>query len=532
MSQPHPRSGYHSRGFHVFLIALLFMPAGLLGSNGAQRVTSGLIARGLPSETPYYIRDTNAEGPTVLIIGGMHGNEPAGAEAAEHIRHWPITRGRLVVIPRANPPALIANTRYIPGKPKKTGNLNRNFPATNPARDVRGPTAENLWEFITVLKPDWVLDLHEGYDWHAANPKSVGSSIIHINEPGTTSFVIAMVETVNADIEDENKHFQRVDRGPVDSGLARAAIVQLGARGMILETTWKEQPLSVRARQHRQMVHTLLRELEMVDVPWHVVLPPRGQTDSAGDEVILRVALYDDAGTGGEGVPNITRLVKGMPDAVLRYVCGADIRDGALEQFDVVVFPGGSGGGQGRNLGEVGRQRVRAFLQDGGGYVGICAGAYLATCRVESYLMTVRAFHHQPWRKGRGQVLVQLTEAGRELLGGDDSPIAVRYANGPIFFHEDGDVPDLDLPDFEVLAQFTLGVQKDGQRQTVMEGTPAIIAAPFGEGRLLLVSPHPESNPELDWLLTRGLKWAGGKCETDSSKPSEARPVLVPAAGQ
>jgi glutamine amidotransferase-like uncharacterized protein len=253
---------------------------------------------------------------------------------------------------------------------------------------------------------------------------------------------------------------------------------------------------------------------------------PAVEASGRKNETSLRVALYDDAGTGGNGVRDLTRIVGEMPGGVLRYVGGADIRDGVLEQFDVVVFPGGGGGTQGQNLGEIGREQVRKFIEAGGGYVGICAGAYLATCRLDSYLKMVRSYHYNPWRTGRGPVMIELTGTGRKVLGGDGSPLEVRYANGPLFFHEDGTVPDLDLPGFEVLATFIRGVEKDGQRQTVMEGTPAIVSAQVGEGRVLLVSPHPESNPELSWFVARSLKWAAGR--QDAGGP-DTEPLPEPA---
>jgi len=65
--------------------------------------SNGLIAEGTVWENPYYIIDSSVEGPTLLVTGGLHGNEPAGAQAAEQIRHWPINRGTLIVVPRVNP---------------------------------------------------------------------------------------------------------------------------------------------------------------------------------------------------------------------------------------------------------------------------------------------------------------------------------------------------------------------------------------------------------------------------------------------
>ena len=44
-----------------------------------------------------------------------------------------------------------------------------------------------------------------------------------------------------------------------------------------------------------------------------------------------------------------------------------------------------------------------------------------------------------------------------------------------------------------------------------MTGTPAIIVGQYGKGRVLCISPHPESTPVLHELVRRGLFWAGDK---------------------
>ena len=67
----------------------------LSGSSGGTLV-SGLLAEGTKWETPYYVIKGSKPGPTVFLIGGLHGNEPSGALAAEQIRHWAILKGRLV----------------------------------------------------------------------------------------------------------------------------------------------------------------------------------------------------------------------------------------------------------------------------------------------------------------------------------------------------------------------------------------------------------------------------------------------------
>ena len=110
-------------------------------SAGAATRSGGTINTGTRFETPYYIQDSGVAGPTVVITGGIHGNEPAGAYAADQVRHWPISRGKIIVLPRANPPALKADKRYTPEVDEKLKNLNRNFPKAGEPPDARGTAA-------------------------------------------------------------------------------------------------------------------------------------------------------------------------------------------------------------------------------------------------------------------------------------------------------------------------------------------------------------------------------------------------------
>ena len=220
-----------------------------VASLAAEKISSGLIAKGTKWETAFYQRDSGLPGPIVLFTGGVHGNEPAGARAAEQIRHWPITRGKLIVIPRANVPGLREGVRFLPGEPPQLRDLNRQFPKTKAPPDAKGVLGKALWKFIGEQKPDWVIDLHEGYDFHQLNSKSVGSTIIDAKGKAADAVVPLMLAAVNAGITDPKKKLIRL-RYPVDGSLARAAHERLHATALILETTTKSQPLSRRVRQH------------------------------------------------------------------------------------------------------------------------------------------------------------------------------------------------------------------------------------------------------------------------------------------
>jgi len=114
----------------TLLRSLVFagLATALNGTNAAPLSTTNTLLAGSRFATEVYVHDSGVAGPVVMIVGGVHGNEPAGANAAEVIRRYPITKGKLVVIPRANVTALAADKRLIPDLDTNLGNLNRNYP--------------------------------------------------------------------------------------------------------------------------------------------------------------------------------------------------------------------------------------------------------------------------------------------------------------------------------------------------------------------------------------------------------------------
>ena len=244
------------------LVVLLLTAAGI-GPARADTLTSGWIDLGSGTLTPYYRRETSVPGPLVMITGGVHGDEAAGAAAANQIRTWSITRGTLVVVPFCAPQALDANSREIPGE----GNLNRNFPGINdPITKTTGSTATALWAFTRQVMPQWLIDMHEGIGLASDEAStSVGSSIIHMNESVTNTQVTRMLNAVNATISDPAKKFSDLgSTGPVDTSLARASVKHLGTRGMIVETTSTGQLLPLRVNQHRTAVSQFLADQMMI----------------------------------------------------------------------------------------------------------------------------------------------------------------------------------------------------------------------------------------------------------------------------
>jgi predicted deacylase len=101
----------------------------------------------------------NGSGPTVLVLGGNHGDEPEGQVAALKLARDTRTEhvtGRLIIIPCLSPEASRAFTRLWPSG----ANFNRSFPGS-----PTGPTDRQLADYLTrslIPISDLVCDIHSG----------------------------------------------------------------------------------------------------------------------------------------------------------------------------------------------------------------------------------------------------------------------------------------------------------------------------------------------------------------------------------
>lgn len=256
--------------------------------------------------------------------------------------------------------------------------------------------------------------------------------------------------------------------------------------------------------------------------PIPVVIPP----DLNGHRTIIappvqpppvRVAIFEGTGAPDSGIANVCARVEGLAGATIDRLKPAQIAAGGLQGYDVVVFSGGSGSAQAKSLGETGRERVREFVRNGGGYVGICAGAYLACSNFSWGLGILNASTvSNQWRRGSGFVETEITVDGTPILGPVKGVFLVRYNNGPIL--KPG--TRADLPAYKPLALFRTEVAENDTPAGVMVHSPAQAAAPFGRGRVFVSSPHPENTPGLEHLIPRGILWAAGKLPAEAVAPA------------
>lgn len=190
-----------------------------------------------------------------------------------------------------------------------------------------------------------------------------------------------------------------------------------------------------------------------------------------------------------------------------QIVTAEDIRAGKLAGFQALIMPGGVASKQAEKLQDDGRQKIRSFVENGGGYVGICAGSYLAS---NDYswsigLINAKAVDRKHWARGKGDVTIAFSETGNQALSFAPKTAVVNYRQGPLFAPGD----KKDLPAYESLATFTTEICENGATPGAMIGTTAIARAPFGKGRVICYGPHPERPSGPNSLIVHGVMWAG-----------------------
>lgn len=124
--------------------------------------TTFFLAEGLASQTECHIMDSGKEGPTIFLLAGTHGNEPAGFKGAEQLleRLEPKT-GRIILVPHANQQAIELNQRTA----SDGVDMNRSYPGRRGWKSLQILSAQ-IMELIQKYQPVCVVDMHEGVNFY------------------------------------------------------------------------------------------------------------------------------------------------------------------------------------------------------------------------------------------------------------------------------------------------------------------------------------------------------------------------------
>ena len=247
---------------------------------------------------------------------------------------------------------------------------------------------------------------------------------------------------------------------------------------------------------------------------------------------MARIAIY-----AAGGAPYNHAAILADSGHEVEFVFPVDILAGALDSFDAFVMPGGgysSMKGQLDPLGADGCRTIREYVEEGGMYIGSCAGSYdaatvpdafLAICPIQSELRLVDA---RVWNDGSSTLGIIQSPGIGELISANAAPdhpvmagmpdeFRITHYNGPLF---SGGTPLATLigrtSNFTPAEEF-LG-DADGAL-LVDEGVSVkvsnIVADERGAGRVVLFGSHPEFGATLALddiapaaaMLTNAVAW-------------------------
>jgi glutamine amidotransferase-like uncharacterized protein len=185
-------------------------------------------------------------------------------------------------------------------------------------------------------------------------------------------------------------------------------------------------------------------------------------------------------------------------NATVDVVTAADIRNDILSDYDIIAVPGGWAWAYFQDLTNSGVVKIRNFVENGGAFFGVCAGAYFACDNIRweggtiGYSLDlypnlgIGPIEEIAAWPGHNMTRINLnkTVTGIDLSGEPDSHI-VMYYGGPYFETAGTD-------GVSVIATYDVNDE------------PAIIAYEYGQGRLVLSGPHVEWEEDAD---RDGVAW-------------------------
>lgn len=248
--------------------------------------------------------------------------------------------------------------------------------------------------------------------------------------------------------------------------------------------------------------------------------------------------------------------------------------------YKIILIPGGYAWYYNYWISKTGKERIRNFVNKGGGYFGICAGAYFAVDRV---VWGSKIYDDFVGFNAYGQLTGYDLDLFSGTGTGDEDKIADYYAGSwtMLSFNFSNENPVLSnykkVPYSEDIIYlggpyFTpdAGTAVSTLATYAYNGQPGLVSFQYGSGRVILSGPHPEIEEDSDrdgvaidgedtmndkgsdWELSGHiLKWLMNSSDsqplavpskqesfsfqpvenfTKSSNPSEARPVGVGTA--
>jgi hypothetical protein len=228
----------------------------------------------------------------------------------------------------------------------------------------------------------------------------------------------------------------------------------------------------------------------------------------------LKVAIFNGLGASETCISETYEALKIDTGIITNYISASEINLGKIQQYDVVIFPGGSASNQLNNIGEQSAEKIKEFIKNGGGLVGICAGGYLLST-TKNYpsleIVSATEWDRKHYDKGRALVEFKLTDLGLEVFPELlNKKCFLQYFDGPVFMPSDSGKSGLQsykefaiyISDIAIKPDYPIGITP---------GKTFLLGENIGKGKAMVIAGHPEATPGMRWMLPRMVRWTAGK---------------------
>jgi hypothetical protein len=265
----------------AILLLLALLACGAAAATARPGVEETVHFEGTDRELRVYRMRGAEEGPALLVLGGIHGNEPGGYLGADLLlERVALYRGSLILVPRVNLASVLRGRRGV------TGDMNRMF---GPG-DAPDPVIDRIEQLME--EADALLNLHDGWGFYretweddSHNPKRFGQSIVTDGEAfttpdGRTIELLAMAERVieeaNRYIPEEEYRFHALNTRTLDedspfpelrTSATYHALLHHGIPAFGVETSKNLPSDQMRMRHQFLILRAFLRELGLEEDP-------------------------------------------------------------------------------------------------------------------------------------------------------------------------------------------------------------------------------------------------------------------------
>ena len=218
---------------------------------------------------------------------------------------------------------------------------------------------------------------------------------------------------------------------------------------------------------------------------------------------VMNILVYSGRGTSQSMIAHtFTTLRKHVGNNYdIQQISSVNIlKDPWANSTALLVIPGGRDLPYVEDLSSIGTSYIRKYVENGGNYLGICAGAYFASSRVEfeknrkEYTVIGDRDLALSISVAKGSIVQDFTydsEQGAKtlsILNCQDESISDCYVNGSPYFEYRNEIPSNE----SIIAYYVIP-ELDSKPLKL----PAIIQCKLGSGTAILSGPHIEYDPEL-----------------------------------